>query len=120
MAAEPTTIKTTLAVAAVAALGPLAGEYALILMGAFGGSLLALHRADPMPKWWQPLAHVGGGVVAGLMFGGGGSALASRLLPESWGISTDMLWIPLSAVVSMYWRDADKLVPGWIKRRGEA
>ena len=74
MAAEPTTIKTTLAVAAVAALGPLAGEYALILMGAFGGSLLALHRADPMPKWWQPLAHVGGGVVAGLMFGGGGSA----------------------------------------------
>jgi len=119
MAAEPTTLKTALAVAAVSALGPLAGEYALILMGSFGGALLALHRAEPMEKWWQPILHVGGGVTAGLLFAGTGSAAAAHLLPDSLGISTDMLWLPLSAGVSMFWRDADKLVPDWLKRRAE-
>lgn len=119
MAAEPTTLKTALAVAAVAALGPLAGEYALILMGSFGGALLALHKAEPMPKWWQPLAHVGAGVTAGLIFGGGGSAVAAHVLPDTWGVAPDMLWLPLSAGVAMYWREVSSLVPEWLKRRAE-
>lgn len=117
MATEPTAVKGALAVAAVAALGPLAGEYALILMGAFGGALLALQRAEPFARWWQPLAHVAGSVIAGMMFTGVASAAAAHALPESWGIATDMLWLPVAAAVAMYWRDAAGLVPGWLKRR---
>ena len=120
MATEPTTLKTALAVAAVAALGPLAGEYALILIGAFGGALLSLQRSEPMPKWWQPLSHVGTGVLAGMLFTSAGSSALSHILPDSWGISTDMLWLPLSAAVARYWRDADKLLPDYLRDKLKA
>ena len=76
--AEPTTLNTTLAVAAVASLGPLVGEYALIVLGAFGGALLALQRVqDPMPRWWQPLTHIGGNVTAALLFTGVASSVVA-------------------------------------------
>lgn len=114
--AEPTTLNTTLAVAAVASLGPLAGEYALIVLGAFGGALLALQRVkDPMPKWWQPLTHVGSNVTAALLFTGVASSVVAKLLPDAWGISIDMLWVPIAAAVAMYWRDAAGAVPALVR-----
>lgn len=121
MAAEPGTLKTALAIAAAAALGPLAAEYSMLLAGAFGGALLALQRADPMPRWWQPVMHVGGGVLAGTVFGGIASSMGSHYLPD-WA-SPDTLWVPGSAIIAMYWRDAAAGVPEllrrWVAKRSE-
>lgn len=112
-------LKTTLAVTVVAALGPLAGELALILLGAFGGGLLALqNEEEPMPRWWQPIVYVGANMLAGLMFATVASAITVAVLPAAWGVSVDMLWTPVAALVAMYWRQAAGALPLLIDRFG--
>ena len=113
MSAEPATLKTALAVAAVAALGPLAGEYALILLGGFFGSMLALQRMVEQVRWWAAVALVLSGTLAGTLFAGVAASILAHYLPD-W-VSVDMLWVPLAALIAMYWRDASDQVPRLLK-----
>ena len=114
MAAEPVTLKTALAVAAVAVMGPLVGEYALIVLGSFLGAILALQRSTVLQKWWQAVLNVLTSMIAGTLFCGIASAGLASVLP-AWA-SADMLWVPGSALIAMYWRDAADMVPRLLQR----
>jgi len=105
MAEPTTTVKTALAAAAIASLGPVVGPHALIIAGAFGGALLALMAAEPMQGWWPPVRHVLQGVIAAIVSTSALAQVASAVAPATWGVSPDLLWVPVAAVVAALWRE---------------
>jgi len=117
MATEPTVVKSALAGVVIGALGAAGGEWALVAVGAVFGAFLALSKAAPMTRWWQPLTHLGGSITAGLAFAGLASVILTKVLPESWGLSTDLLWIPVATAIARYWREADALIPKLLRRK---
>ena len=114
MAAEPVTLKTTLAIAAAAVMGPLIGEYSLILLGGFLGALLALQRTTPRLPGWQALVFVLTSMIAGTLFCGVASAGLVSILP-SWA-SVDLLWMPVAGAIAMYWQVLADMVPKLLQR----
>lgn len=104
--AEPTTaVKTALAAAAIASLGPVIGQHALIIAGAFGGALIALMAAEPMRGWWPPVRHILQGVIAAVVSTSALSQVASAMAPKDWGVSPDALWVLVAALVAGLWRE---------------
>jgi hypothetical protein len=116
-ASESVATKTALAALATAALGGVGGQYALILVGAFGGAALSLAMREPMQRWWQPLTHIGAGVTAGVLFTGLAAHGATALAPASWGLSEDLLWMPLAAIVAAGWRQVPALAMAYANRK---
>jgi uncharacterized membrane protein len=105
MAEPTTTVKTALAAAAIASLGPVIGQHALIIAGAFGGALIALMAAEPMRGWWPPVRHVLQGLIAAIVSTSALAQVASAMAPKDWGLSPDLLWVPMAAVVAALWRE---------------
>jgi len=105
MAEPTTTVKTALAAAAIASLGPVIGQHALIIAGAFGGALIALMAAEPMRGWWPPVRHVLQGIIAAVVSTSALSQVVSAMAPKDWGLSPDLLWVPVAAIVAAMWRE---------------
>ena len=114
MAVEPATLKSSLGIAAVLAMGPVVGEYAIIVLGSFFGAILALQLSPVLRTWLQACGHVANSMIAGVLFGGAASVGIASLLP-SWG-SPDLLWFPLPALIAMFWRNAADIVPKLLQR----
>ena len=109
--AEPTTsVKTALAAAAIASLGPVIGQHALIIAGAFAGALFGLMAAEPMRGWWPPVKHVLQGIIAAVVSTGALAQVASAAAPASWGVTPDLLWVPVAALIAAFWREGVAIV----------
>lgn len=109
--AEPTSsVKTALAAAAIASLGPVVGQHALIIAGAFAGALFGLMAAEPMRGWWPPVKHIAQGLIAAIVSTSALAQVASAVAPASWGLSPDLLWVPVAALIAAFWRDGVAIV----------
>ena len=116
--AEPTSsVKTALAAAAIASLGPVVGQHALIIAGAFGGALIALMAAEPMRGWWPPVRHVLQGLIAAVVSTSALAHVASAAAPKDWGLSPDLLWVPMAALVAALWREGLSVVRRLISKQ---
>lgn len=111
-------MKTALAAAAIASLGPVVGQHALIVAGAFGGAILALMMADPLPGWWPPVKHILQGMIAAVVSTGALAQIASAAAPAGWGVTPDMLWVPVAAAVALLWREGVGVLRRLISRQG--
>lgn len=115
---EPVTYKTALAAGLVAWLGPDFGQQAVIVLGGTAGGYLSVWLQDPMSPWWRPYLHVFNGVVAALLFASGASFAAELVAREKldFAIPADVFWLPVSALIAIFWRDALKSLRGWAAR----
>ena len=110
-------MKTALAAAAIASLGPVIGQHALIIAGAFGGALIALMAAEPMRGWWPPVRHVLQGLIAAVVSTSALAHVASAAAPKDWGLSPDLLWVPMAALVAALWREGLSVVRRLISKQ---
>ena len=109
--AEPTSsVKTALAAAAIASLGPVVGQHALIIAGAFAGALFGLMLTEPMRGWWPPVKHTAQGLIAAIVSTGALAQVASGVAPASWGVTPDLLWVPVAAAIAAFWREGVAIV----------
>jgi uncharacterized membrane protein len=118
MAEPTTTVKTALAAAAIASLGPVIGQHALIIAGAFGGALIALMAAEPMRGWWPPVRHVLQGLIAAVVSTSALSQVVSAAAPKDWGVTPDLLWVPVAALVAALWREGLAVMRRLIAKQG--
>jgi hypothetical protein len=110
---EPTstTATTSLLFAALgAALGPLLAEWALILIGGFVGSFLAVSLL-PTPTIRSAARVLATGIGMAMLFTGVAAYLLSAMAPATMKLSTDLLLLPVAGFIG--WQQ--QRVLDWIK-----
>jgi hypothetical protein len=105
--AEPTVGKVSALALLAATLGPVWGEYAFILAGAFIGGYAGLslypERKDGFTK---PLVHVLTGIGLALMLTPAGAVIASNALPQAWKFTADLALPVIAVAIGAFWHPA--------------